>query len=253
MRYRPAILEKQFKSFKDGQMEVIEEILASERERLFDYLIRMTGQLSKSMDTSIEASNVVGAVADHEESLQELLVVLYKTARNFAIDAWNADTSKLENIAYESEKSAEKKLIMISLEHVLRSLAPKQREILLLHERYGFAPDEICEITSFSMSDVEETFALTLGIVESAMSGNSNSVPELMTKLQVFPLPESNSDTTQNLSLVFKNLKKSSRRTPSAWLRLLLWILLVSGTVLSVWKYDYILKIFSEYLSSANE
>lgn len=256
MRYRPAELEKQFKVFKDGQIDVIEEILASERERLFDYLMRMTGQLSKSADTATEATNVVGAVADKEESLQDLLIVLYKTARNFAVDAWNADTSRLENSAYDDEKSGDarkndKQLpLLIALEQVLRSLAPTQREILLLRERYGFAPDEICEITSFSMSEVEETFAVTLNIVESAMSGSANAVPELIAKLRVFPIPEGDTDTTQNLSLVFKNLKKSSRRTPSAWLRLFMWLMFFALLAVLFWKYELVMEFLSRSLNS---
>jgi DNA-directed RNA polymerase specialized sigma24 family protein len=259
MRYRPAELEKQFKVFKDGQMDLLEEILTSERERLFDFLMRMTGQVSKSVDTSIEASNVVGAVADNEESFQDFLIILYKTARNFAIDAWNADTSKLENAAYrvgqpENAKSNEKQtVLLISLEHILRSLSPKQREILLLHERYGFAPDEVAEITGFGMSDVEEVFSQALSIVESAMPGNAGSVPELMTKLRIFPVPEDDGETTQNLSLVFKNLKKSSKGAPSAWLRLMFAILALGLIGFSVWKYELVVALVKKFLSDQNQ
>ena len=166
MRYRPADLDRQFKAFKSGDFEALDVILNSEKDRLFDYVMRMTGQLSRSMATTEEVIGVVTPVADREETLQELLVLLYKTARNFTIEIWNADTSRLENSAYtanEAGKSAKNSEDFLALEHVVRSLPPKQREILLLRERFGFSPDEIAELTGYAIGDVEEFFAQALG------------------------------------------------------------------------------------------
>ena len=197
-------------------------------------------------------------MADKEESFQDFLVVLYKTARNFAIDAWNVDTSRLENSAYEASKSVDSKNqdkqlpMLVSLEHILRSLAPKQREILILHERFGFAPDEIAEITGMGSSDVEEVFAQALAIVESAMPGNASMVPELVTKLRLFPIPQNDVETTQNLSLVFKNLKKSSKGTPSAWFRLLGGLLVIAGIGIAIWKYELVMDFFLKLISDQN-
>lgn len=252
MRYRPAELEKRFKSLKAGQMEDGDAIFASEKERLFDYLMRMTGQVSKSADTCMEAINAVSPVADQEESLQDLLVLLYKTARNFTIEIWNAETHRLENEAYApvTGAKADKNVpALIALEHVVRSLPPKQREILLLHERFGFSPDEVAEITGYGVGDVEEIFAQALGITESALAGNAEMVPEFMTKLYSFPLPEESSMGTQNLSMVFKDLKKSSRRASGSWFKLIFGLALIAGIAYIVWKYELVVEIVEQYIS----
>jgi DNA-directed RNA polymerase specialized sigma24 family protein len=253
MRYRPVEIEKYFKSFKEGQMESLDEIFASENERLFDYLMRMTGQVSKSAETATEAINALAPVADREESLQDLLVLLYKTARNFTIEIWNADTSRLENAAYEAILNGrpDKTTVgLTTLEHVLRSLPPKQREILILHERFGFSPDEIAEITGYGLGDVEEIFAQALGITESAFAGNAELVPELMTKLYSFPFPDENSMNTQNLSVVFKNLKKSSRRSSGGWLKLIVGLVFISGIAFAIWRYELVIDFLKKFLSS---
>lgn len=246
MRYRPPELEKQFRAFKSGNFDALDAVLDSERERLFDFLMRMTGQVSKSADTASEAIQAVRPVAENEESLEEFLVLLYRTARNFTIEIWNADTSRLENAAYESKLQGKpRKDIphLVALEHIIRSLPPKQREILILHERYGFSPDEIAEITNFGVPEVEEIFAQALGVTEAAMTDHSERVPELMTKLHPFPEPEDCSQQTQNLSLVFKNLKKSSRAPSGAWWKLLVGLSLIALIGLGIWRYDVVVNV----------
>ena len=243
MRYRPVQLSSLFKKFKDGDSEALESILSSEKERLFDFLMRMTGQLIGSTDASTEAVNKMHALADKEDTLQDFLVLLYKTARGIAIEIWNADTSRLENSAYDTEELGLKektKQIYLALEHVIRSLPAKQREVLLLHERLGFSPDEIAEITGYGHSDVEEFFAQALGVTEAALSGDADKVPEMMTKILTFPMLDESNDGTQNLSLVFRDLKKSSRATPGGWFRLLLGLGFLSALAYAAWHHELV-------------
>jgi DNA-directed RNA polymerase specialized sigma24 family protein len=252
MRYRPADLDRQFKAFKSGDFEALDVILNSEKDRLFDYVMRMTGQLSRSMATTEEVIGVVTPVADREETLQELLVLLYKTARNFTIEIWNADTSRLENSAYtanEAGKSAKNSEDFLALEHVVRSLPPKQREILLLRERFGFSPDEIAELTGYAIGDVEEIFAQALGITEAALPGMADRVPELMTKLLRFEMPEDTTMATQNLSMVFKDLKKSSRPTPGGWVKLIIRLLMVGVVIYCVMNYELIFEFSKNFIT----
>ncbi len=235
-----------FKAFKSGDDDALEELLQSEKNRLFDYIMRMTGQLSRSLDATTETINVVMPVADHEESLEDLLVVLYKTARNFSLDIWNADTSRLENSAYGTsnvDKGDKSISSLLALEHIIRSLPPKQREILILHERLGFSPDEIADITSYPVGEVEEIFAQALGVTEAALTGDAEKVPEFMTKIYSFPIPEADEQVTQNLSMVFKDLKKSSKSTPGGVLKLMMGILLVIMIGLAMTHYESTIQI----------
>jgi DNA-directed RNA polymerase specialized sigma24 family protein len=252
MRFRPAGLAARFKEFKRGDMAALEAVIESESERLFDYLMRMTGQMSRSHETVLEVCQSVKAVADEHEDLQEFLVVFYKTARKFSIDIWNADTSRLENSAYGAPMGAKPDkdfALMLALESIVRSLPPKQREILILHERLGFSPDEIAEITSYGMSDVEEIFAQALGVAEAALTGDAEKVPALMTKLLPFPVPQSDDITTQNLSMVFKDLKKSSKSTPGGVLKLLFWILAFAAIGWCVARYEIVIEMAQTLLS----
>lgn len=252
MRYRPADLERHFKAFKSGDLDAIDVILNSEKDRLFDYIMRMTGQLNRSMSTTEEVIGVVTPVAEREETLQELLVLLYKTARNFTIEIWNAETSRLENSAYTlvaGGKPVKHADDLLALEHVVRSLPAKQREVLLLRERFGFSPDEIAELTGYATADVEEIFAQALGITESALPGFAERVPELMTQILPFEMPEDTTMATQNLSMVFKDLKKSSRSTPGGWMKLIVRLLVVGVFIYCVMNYELILEFSKRYIA----
>ena len=249
MRYRPADLEKYFKEFKSGEPDALDIILNSEKDRIFDYVMRMTGQLSRSAATTEEVLSVVTPVAENEETLQDLLILLYKTARNFTIEIWNAETSRLENAAYSNSsggKPVKNVDELLALEHVVRSLPPKQREILLLRERFGFSPDEISELTGYAAGDVEEIFAQALGVTEAALPEIADRVPELMTKILHFEIPEDAAMATQNLSMVFKDLKKSSRSTPGSWINLLFRLLIIGMILYGVVNYDVILDFYKK-------
>jgi len=245
MRFRPTQLKSLFGKFKEGDPEALEAILSSEKDRLFDYLMRMTGQVSRSVETLSESINGIFPVADQEENFQDFLVLLYRTARSFAIEDWNADTSRLENVAYSSSDtglSEKMTLQILELERVLRSLPAKQREVILLRLRYGFSLDEIAGISSYPLSDVEEFLAQGLSVTEAALG--SDKIPDYMVKLLSFPIPDDQNDGTQNLSLIVRDLKKSSKSTPGGVFRLLVGVMVLGSILYAAWRHE---KVF-EYI-----
>lgn len=205
-------LVKAFKLFQSGKSGALMQIFATERPRLFDYVMRMTAHVQKASETVTEALDSLEPVADSAESLDELMVIMFKTARNFAIDSWNVETSKLENNAYDGITSGGKDLqVLISVEHAVRSLSPHQREVLLLVERFWFAPEEVAEITGMSPSDVEVALSQAQSIVEQVVSDIHGKLHEMMGRLLGYIEPESDSLATQNLSLIMNDFKKTDR------------------------------------------
>lgn len=227
---RPRELTSLFKNFKKGDAEALEAIIQNEKAWLFDYLIRMTGQVSKSVDVMQEAINVMIPVADQEEELQDLLVLLYRTARSFAMDVWNADTSKLENSAYTGTDQHLQEpgiLELVEIERVLRSLPAKQREVILLHLRYKFTLADVSDITGYDEDDVKEYFDQGKNVLTAALGVTLERASLSFLKLKVFSVPDETSDGTQNLSMVVRDLKKSSKSTPGGIVRLFTGIILL--------------------------
>ena len=230
MKYRPQELQALFKKFKDGDSDALDAIVGSEREWLFDYLMRMTGQVSRSMEVMQEATSGVLPVADQEDDLGDFLVLFYRTARSFAMEAWNAETSKLENAAYSmpDEGLGEKRLAqLVEVERVVRSLPAKQREVVLLNNRYGFSVDDVADITSYVDEDVKEYLEQAHNVLMAALSKSTDKVADSLLEMKSFPIPEEGNDGTQNLSVVVRDLKKSSKSAPGGILRLLTGILLL--------------------------
>jgi DNA-directed RNA polymerase specialized sigma24 family protein len=212
MYARSDLSVKAFKAFQSGKDEGLAQFLAAERPRLFDYIMRMTAHLAKVSDTVGETLDSIEPVADSAESSDELMVMIYKTARNFAIESWNVDTSKLENNAYELNTNVSKDhSIMLGLEQSIRTLPPFQREVLLLVERFWFAPEEVAEIMGISSSDVEMFLAQAQSAVEGQIAEIQGNLHEMMGRLKAFVEPETDSMQTQNLSLIMNDFRKTDK------------------------------------------
>lgn len=213
MKYRPNSVATLFQEFKSGNTEAFGALANLEGGRIYDYVMRMTGNIECSResvsDTIIQLENDCHAF----ETLEETLVALYKNARRLAQQFWNAETLKLENSSYDVEKSVEKDLpILKKLELVLRSLEGQKREIILLRERYGFALDEVAEIISQAPSDVEILFAQGLNQVESHFLPRTDVVPEMFCRLLNYQPPDVDHVTTQNLSHLMSDFRKSGEQ-----------------------------------------
>ena len=96
--------EKNFSRFKSGHASALYDLLESERPFLYDYLMRMTSQVSRSADSINEVyESLSEEVISVIESARDLRLVLYTTARRFNSDIWNAETSRLINAAVLAE------------------------------------------------------------------------------------------------------------------------------------------------------
>jgi hypothetical protein len=73
--------EKLFKKFKGGDDRALIDLLENERPQLYDYLMRMTGQISRSFESVSEVFQSVSEGSDKDEfdSADELRILLYTT------------------------------------------------------------------------------------------------------------------------------------------------------------------------------
>lgn len=232
MLHRSQQFGKEFKDFQNGNVEALGVILRSERGRLFDYIMRMTGQLAKSNDITEEVLASVESAGDDVEDIQQLYVSLYKTARNFASDVWNAETPKLENSAYSTISSKElgkDHQSFIAIEAVIRVMPPSQRETLLLRERYGFSIDEVAEITGLAHSDLEIHHSQAMVALEQSLPELTPKLSELLGRLAVFSSPKNDGPETQNLSLIMNDFRKTNRlgNSQGRWIKLFVCLLLI--------------------------
>ncbi len=194
--------EKEFRRVKSKSGGSLFDLFEAERLDLYDYLLRMTGQVSRSDDTVDEVFQAfTEEMLESITSYQELRVSLYVTARKFNADIWGDDTSKLANQSLESLDGSEKTEGWQKFGETdvrLRSLPSKQREVLLLRERCHFSQGEISEITGMTESLVGEQLGLAIKIIPNL---------ELVKMMPHHPLPEKSRLETQNLSIVMRGIK----------------------------------------------
>jgi DNA-directed RNA polymerase specialized sigma24 family protein len=197
--------EKDFRRLKSGHGVSLYDLFEAERQELYDYLLRMTGQISRSDETVDEVFQAFTEdMLETIHTFQELRVSLYVTARKFNADIWNADTSKLINLGLEPLTSEGKSVATPDLQKFssidvrLRSLPPREREILILSVRLGFKREDLRDITGFSNQDIEDSVS---------HAGLAIGDFDLLKAMPAHPLPERSRQETQNLSIVMRGIK----------------------------------------------
>lgn len=216
MRGNQAAQERMFKKFQGGDVASLADLLEGERMPLYDYLMRMTGQISRSVDTVDEVFQSLNEeTLETLDSYPDLKVLLFTTARKFNADIWNAETSKLANAAFEEpakgsaldEKTLRERQGQALLDKALRSLPGMEREVLCLSARCQFDNAEIAEIMAVGEHQVEDKLAVALAKVESEYAATGGKAESALGKLPSHPIPPRSSQATVNLSMVMQGIK----------------------------------------------
>lgn len=216
MRGNNAAQERMFKKFRGGDIASLADLMEGERTGLYDYMMRMTGQISRSADTVDEVFQSL-----NEETLEtidqfsELKIMLYTTSRKFNSDIWNAETSKLANASFEvpvhsqalDEKTLRERQGQALLDKALRSLPGMEREVLCLSARGQFENSEIAEIMGVPEHQVEDKLAVAMTKVEGEYQATGGRAESALAKLPSHPLPVRSSQATVNLSMVMQGIK----------------------------------------------
>jgi DNA-directed RNA polymerase specialized sigma24 family protein len=205
-----------YKKFRNGDVASLADLLEGERHGLYDYLMRMTGQISRSIDTIDEVfQSLTEETLETIDEYAELKVLLYTTARKFNADIWNAETSKLANAAFEDpakgqeldEKSLRERQGQALLDKAFRSLPGMEREALLLSARGQFDHGEIAEIMGIAEHQVEDKLAVAMAKVEGEYAATGGQAESALLRLPSHPIPPRSSQATVNLSMVMQGIK----------------------------------------------
>lgn len=206
-----AVKEKLYKKALEGDANALTDLLEGEREGLYDFLLRMTGQISRSAESVDEVFQSLD-----EETLElygtypELRLCLYMTARKFNADIWNAETSRLMNQRLEGGPSEAKadadRQALAAIDRLLRSLGGREREPVVLRYISGFEPLQIAEVMGLPAAEVDALLATGLRRLASG-GAKADVVVPLLTRMPRHELPPRSSQMTVNLSVVMQGIK----------------------------------------------
>jgi DNA-directed RNA polymerase specialized sigma24 family protein len=232
--------EKLYKRYKGGASDALFELLEGERTELYDFLMRMTGEVTRSMETIDE---VYAALSEETlapiDSAAELRVCLYTTARKFNADIWNANTARLVNAALEpppdhapksDDRAQRERAAFNLLDKALRSLPGPEREAVCLKTRAGFSAAEIGEIMSLEAAEANNRLGTGLKRIDADCAAGGANASLALDRLPPHPAPLRSSQRTMNLSVVMQGIKA---RPVGLWspLRIILLLLLAAALV----------------------
>lgn len=215
---------------KKGDEEALKTLLERERPLLYDYLMRMTGQMQRSLDTVDEVFLTMNAkVIQDVGKAADLRAKLIKTVRKFSLDIWNADTGVLENAGVlamteasnRRGKTAPTTASQKSFDRAFRSLPGPEREVLWLTWNLGWDDQAIAESTfrtAVEVDHIREQAILALKALSPMLA--SQSMGALGALQRPHPVVLQGTQVTIELSQVMRGIRERPVRLWS-WGRLI--------------------------------
>jgi DNA-directed RNA polymerase specialized sigma24 family protein len=220
-------------------------VFESLRPELFDYLLRMTGDMSRSISVTDEVFGVVLPQADGFEDLDTLRLSLLVTARSFSIDGWHAHTSQLvhplldgtagDAVADDVVKAVPREE-MRAVDEALKRLPPLGREAILLRLRHGLEFADVAKTMLSDESTVYGAFCDAVARVRGGLGVLKQDVELTIAAIPPHPMPERSLHQTMNLSVLVQDLRSTRSGVGSRrWLWLAVVLALVAAGTWIVW------------------
>lgn len=250
--------KKLFKAFQKGDAGALVEMLENERPSLFDYLMRMIGQVEKSCDTIEEVFLTINVeILSDLQSFDDLRVMLYATARRFNADIWNADTALLENEGIGEEyqgKGVDQDILeslhfFQSLDGALRALKPFEREVAYLRLSAGLAMSDISNILANPQHLIDAAYEAAISSLVQSTSFTRDEVEDGLHRMPKHPIPPRSSHATVNLSMVMEGIKTRPAGVWSIRRTVILTVIAVGGAAwyfvpsISTKTFDYLIEL----------
>ena len=237
--------ESLFSRSLKGSSKDFELLKESEKKILFDYAMRMTGDINRSLDAIHEqfAQLNISHLSQCGSAFvfrQTLLLGLRDQLRSI----WHRNTERLENAAYCSFMSPEtenlkaiarpEKSPAYEFDREFHQLPGMEREALWLRGRLQASLDEIAQMMSLNISDVERHLVHALFRLENKSYGLD---PEnLVAHLPFHPLPAPESQVMTELSQVMRGIEKS-QKAPRSFSRLIVLFLTITAGIYFFWMF----------------
>ena len=223
-----------FLAWKQGNQDALVELLVVERAYLFDYLIRMTGDRSRSEDAVFEITQLMPKQAVQYATYAQCRKYLFKAVRESCLDIWNSDTALLtEDLrTFKGDGSLKDKIVPFAA--ALRSLAGPLRECVLLVHRLHFDIVDAAEIMGESVEKVKSGEVQTIKALLTGVAGSPQEAVNLLGRLPLFDWPIV-SGHTQDIHDLVANVRERSREKlyKLAMTLLVIFIILASAWLVS--------------------
>ena len=231
--------DKRFKRFKSGDSHAIYAFFDGERIYLYDFLMRMTGQISRSSESVNEVyESLTTEILASIDSARELRLVLFATARRFSSDIWNAETSRLINaglsvVGEAKPGAADPQIQRIAplLDKALRCLPGPEREVVWLQLLGDFTSEEVAQIVGLDEHAVESLYLRGLGAIDAEIGESCGPAQTTLAMLPLHPLPAALSNATVNLSMVMAGIKAKPAGLRSTKRMIIFGLMLLGGAV----------------------
>jgi DNA-directed RNA polymerase specialized sigma24 family protein len=151
-----------------SDVRALNSVLLDVQPSLFDYCMRMTGDVMKSSSLVDEASQALAEMLSgggHMADTEDFRLLLFREARIKGGDAWHADTSLLQNPSLQRDANP----AQATLDMVLRQLSGKEREAILLVERYAFKPADASQIAGVEIEEFDGFLAMAWQMILSRL------------------------------------------------------------------------------------
>lgn len=235
--YNQALFLKALK----GNTKSLEELLENEKAILFDYAMRMTGDINHSWDviqeqlSAIQTSHLIQC--GHALVFRQALLL---GIRKQLISVWHRDTSRLENAAYIKQINPDTENLNViamppdskarEFDREFHQLLGPEREALWLKAKTHASLEEIAQIMSLQVPEVERALVHALFRLENKSYGLD---PEsLVAQLPLHPVPAPVTNVTMDLSQVMQGIKRSQKAPQAHRGKAILVLLLVLGAYL---------------------
>lgn len=158
----------------------LDALYREQRPSLLRFLRRRTSS-DRALDIVQQTFlRVADAVATRSHPIANPVGYLHRTAANLAIDDARADVRRfssghipvdaVELMAPDQVAALEARDMLNRLEHAMRRLKPRTREIFLAHRIDGFTYVEIAARTGLSVKSIEKHMSRAIAVVDRVMS-----------------------------------------------------------------------------------